>query len=152
MKESDQLATSFVTPYGLYCYVTMPFGLKNAGATYQRCMQQCFADQINPLDQPDQAERPKPTIAVYVDDIVVKTAQACDLIANLAATFTNLRRFNIKLNPKNVFLRFQRGSCLDTSCPNTASRPTPKKSWPSPTWALYATSRAYRGSPAVWPP
>ena len=39
MKESNQLATSFITPYGSYCYVTMPFGLKNAGATYQRCMQ-----------------------------------------------------------------------------------------------------------------
>jgi hypothetical protein len=34
MKESDQLATSFVTPYSTYCYVTMPFGLKNAGSTY----------------------------------------------------------------------------------------------------------------------
>ena len=75
MKEFDQLATSFITPYGLYCYVTMPFGLKNAGATYQRCMQQCFADQIDPPDQPDQAERPKPTIAVYVGDIVVKIAR-----------------------------------------------------------------------------
>ena len=32
MKDSDQLATSFITPYGSYCYVTMPFGLKNAGA------------------------------------------------------------------------------------------------------------------------
>ena len=96
MKESDQLATSFITPYGSYCYVTMPFGLKNAGATYQRCMQQCFTDQIDPLDQPDQTERPKPTIAVYVDDIVVKTTQACDLIVNLAATFMNLRRFNIE--------------------------------------------------------
>ena len=39
MKESDQLTTSFITPYGLYCYVTLLFGLKNAGATYQRCMQ-----------------------------------------------------------------------------------------------------------------
>jgi len=38
MKESDQLATSFITPFGIFCYVTMPFGLKNAGATYQRCM------------------------------------------------------------------------------------------------------------------
>ena len=38
MKESDQLATSFITPYGSYCYVTMPFGLKNAGTTYQRCI------------------------------------------------------------------------------------------------------------------
>ena len=34
IKESDQLATSFITPYGSYCYVTMPFGLKNAGTTY----------------------------------------------------------------------------------------------------------------------
>ena len=39
MKESDQVMTSFITPYGSYCYITMPFGLKNAGATYQRCMQ-----------------------------------------------------------------------------------------------------------------
>jgi hypothetical protein len=38
MKESDQLVTSFITPFGMYCYVTMPFGLRNAGATYQRCM------------------------------------------------------------------------------------------------------------------
>ena len=45
MKESDQLATLFITSYGSYCYVTMPFGLKNTGATYQRCMQQCFTDQ-----------------------------------------------------------------------------------------------------------
>jgi hypothetical protein len=36
MKESDQLVTSFMTPFGMYCYVTMPFSLKNAGATYQR--------------------------------------------------------------------------------------------------------------------
>jgi hypothetical protein len=34
MKESDQLATSFITPFGMYCYVTMPFGLRNTGATY----------------------------------------------------------------------------------------------------------------------
>ena len=90
MKESDQLATSFITMYGSYCYVTKTFGLKNAGATYQRCMQQCFADQIDPLDQPDQAERPRPTIAVYADDIVVKTTRACDLIMNLTTTFANL--------------------------------------------------------------
>ena len=39
MKESDQIKTSFITPYGTFCYKTMPFGLKNAGATYQRTMQ-----------------------------------------------------------------------------------------------------------------
>jgi putative transposase len=35
MKESDQLTTSFITPFGMYCYVTMPFDLRNTGATYQ---------------------------------------------------------------------------------------------------------------------
>jgi hypothetical protein len=61
MKESDQLATSFITQFGMFCYVTMPFGLRNAGATYQRCMQHVFGDHIGR------------TIEAYVDDIVVKT-------------------------------------------------------------------------------
>jgi hypothetical protein len=46
MKESDQLATSFITLFGTYCYVTMPFGLKNMEATYQRCMLRVFGDLI----------------------------------------------------------------------------------------------------------
>jgi hypothetical protein len=46
MKESDQLTTSFITPFRMYCYVTMPLGLRNAGATYQRCMQHVFGDHI----------------------------------------------------------------------------------------------------------
>ena len=50
MKESDYLTTSFITLYVSYCYVAMPFGLKNTGTTYQWCMQQCFTDQINLLD------------------------------------------------------------------------------------------------------
>ena len=42
MKESNQLATSFITLFESFCYVAMPFGLKNAGATYQHCMLKCF--------------------------------------------------------------------------------------------------------------
>jgi hypothetical protein len=59
MKESDQLATSFITPFGMYCYVTMPFGLRNAGATYHRCMNHVFGEHIGR------------TVEAYVDDIVV---------------------------------------------------------------------------------
>ena len=59
MKESDQLATSFITPFGMYCYVTMPFGLRNAGATYQRCMLHVFGKHIGS------------TVEAYVDNIVV---------------------------------------------------------------------------------
>ena len=63
MKVSDQLATSFITLFGSFCYVTMPFRLKNAGAMYQRCMTKCFGDLIGR------------TIEAYVDDIVVKSKQ-----------------------------------------------------------------------------
>ena len=45
--KDDQIKTSFITPYGVYCYLTMAFGLRNAGATYQRCMQKCLHDQID---------------------------------------------------------------------------------------------------------
>ena len=47
MKESDQVTTSFITLYGSYYFLTMPFGLKNAGTTYQWCMQRCFTNQID---------------------------------------------------------------------------------------------------------
>jgi hypothetical protein len=75
MKQSDQLATSFITPFGMYCYVTMPFGLRNAGATYQRCMQHVFRDHIGR------------TVEAYVDDIVVNTWKADDLVSDLGIAF-----------------------------------------------------------------
>ena len=49
MKESDQLATSFITPFGMYCYVTMPYGLRNAGAAYQRCMLHVFGEHVGSM-------------------------------------------------------------------------------------------------------
>jgi hypothetical protein len=94
MKESDQLATSFITPFGMYCYVTMPFGLRNAGATYQRCMQHVFGEHIGP------------TVEAYVDDIVVKIKKANDLINALDVAFKCLRAKNIKLNPEKCVLAF----------------------------------------------
>jgi hypothetical protein len=75
MKESDQLVTSFITLFGMFCYVTMPFGLRNVGATYQRCMQHVFGDHIGR------------TVEAYVDDIVVKTRKAHDLVNDLRVAF-----------------------------------------------------------------
>ena len=61
LAEEDQDKTFFTTPWGTYCYVVMPFGLKNAGATYQRVMMAIFHDMIH-ID-----------MEVYVDDILVKS-------------------------------------------------------------------------------
>ena len=59
LNPADQIKTSFITPYGTYCYRTMPFGLRNACATYQRCMQKCLHDQIGK------------NVQVYVGDVVI---------------------------------------------------------------------------------
>jgi hypothetical protein len=47
LKEEDQIKTAFITPFRTYAYKTMSFGLKNAGTTYQRAIQMCFADQLH---------------------------------------------------------------------------------------------------------
>jgi hypothetical protein len=91
LKEEDQELTAFITPHGVFCYNVMTFGLKNAGATYQRCMQACLGEQIGR------------NIKVNIDDIVVKTKHAATLIGDLRETFDNLDRYKIELNPKKCF-------------------------------------------------
>jgi hypothetical protein len=100
MKESDQLATSLIMPFGMYCYVTMPFGLRNAGATYQRCMQHVFGDHIGW------------TVEAYVEDIVVKTKKADDLVDDLRITFGCLLANGVKLNPEKCVFGVPRGMLL----------------------------------------
>jgi hypothetical protein len=46
LKEEDQIKTSFITPFDVFCYTTMPFRLKSAGATYQRGIQRCLHSQM----------------------------------------------------------------------------------------------------------
>lgn len=96
----DQIKTAFITPHGAYCYVTMPFGLKNAGATYQRCMQRCLHDQIGK------------NVQVYIDDVVVKTMKSGTFLEDLRETFDNLRRYRLKLNPAKCTFGVPAGKLL----------------------------------------
>src|SRR3954462_14096523 len=100
MTKSDQLSTSFTTPYGTFCYVTMPFGLKNTGATYQRTMQHCLHDQSGR------------NVHAYVDDIAVMSKKSSDLISDLKETFDNLRKYNMMLNPKKCVFGVPAGKLL----------------------------------------
>jgi hypothetical protein len=115
MKESDQLVTSFITPFGMYCYVTMSFGLRNADATYQRCMQHVFGDHIGR------------TVEAYVDDIVVKTRKADDLVNDLYVAFDCLRANGVKLNPKKCVFRVPRGMLLGYIVSQWGIEPNPEK-------------------------
>ena len=87
MVEEDQEKTTFITSQGLYCYKVMPFGLKNAEATYQRLVNQMFSKQI---------ER---NVEVYVDDMLVKSKEEENHLDDLRETFNMLRQYNMKLNP-----------------------------------------------------
>jgi hypothetical protein len=121
MKESDQLVTSFITLFGMFCYVTMPFGLRNAGATYYRCMQHVFRDHIGR------------TVEAYVDDIVVKTRKADGLVNNLRVVFDCLRANGVKLNPEKCVFGGHAACYWGTSSPN------PRRSQPSARWARFET-------------
>ena len=65
----------------------MPFGLKNAGATYQRAMQRIFDDMLHK------------NVECYVDDLVVKSKKREDHIQDLRKVFQRLRRYQLKMNP-----------------------------------------------------
>lgn len=62
----DEEHTSFITDKGLYCYKAVPFGLKNAEATYQRLVNRIFINLIGK------------TMEVYVDDMLVKSRRSTD--------------------------------------------------------------------------
>ncbi|KAG9442418.1 hypothetical protein H6P81_018272 [Aristolochia fimbriata] len=87
MDPKDEELTAFRTLKGIFCYKVMPFGLKNADATYQRAMQNIFDDFLHKR------------VECYVDDLVVKTKQRSYHLLDLRAVFERLRRFQLKMNP-----------------------------------------------------
>ena len=78
----------------------MSMGLKNASATYQPTMQKCLQSQIGR------------NVHVYVDDIVIKTKERSTLMEDIAETFANLRRYQMKLNPTKCTFSVPAGRLL----------------------------------------
>ena len=80
--------TSFITPWGTYCYKVMPFGLKNAGATYQRVATNLLHDLIHK------------EVEVYVDDMIVKSKDREGHIPALRKFFERIWFYKLRLNPE----------------------------------------------------
>jgi hypothetical protein len=116
LKKDDQIKTSFIMPFNAYCYTTMLFGLKNAGATYQRAIQQCLVDEIK-----------DDLVEAYVDDVVVKTRKAHTLVDNLQHTFTALSKYQWKLNPKKCIFGVPSGILLGNVVSHDGIYPNPTK-------------------------
>ena len=86
MATEDQEKTTFISTDANYHYTVMPFGLKNARATYQQMMTRMFRDKIGH------------TVEVYIDDMVVKSKQEARHIEDLQGVFEVLRQHKLRLN------------------------------------------------------
>ena len=100
MVKEDQEKTAFIMSQGLYCYKVMPFGLKNAGVTYQRLVNKMFSKQIGR------------NMEVYVDDMLVKSKEESAHLDNLQEMFTTLRQYQMKLNPSKCAFGVASGKFL----------------------------------------
>ena len=88
MAMSDKHCTTFMTSSRNYYYNVMPFGLKNAGATYQRMMNRVFCDEIGDM------------LEVYMDDKIIKSRANNDHVAHLKKVFAQARQSRMRFNPE----------------------------------------------------
>ncbi|XP_052312616.1 uncharacterized protein LOC112328848 [Populus trichocarpa] len=100
MAPEDKTKTTFVTLWGTFCYKVMPFGLKNAGATYQRAMVTLFHDMMHK------------EIEVYVDDMIAKSKRGEDHVEVLRKLFERLRKYELRLNPAKCSFGVKSGKLL----------------------------------------
>jgi hypothetical protein len=100
LAKEDEEKTAFITPFGAFCYTSMSFGLKNAGATYQRAIQTCLADRWGKR------------VEAYVDDVVIKTENSENFIEDLQLVFNSPRRYRWKLDPEKCVFGVPAGKLL----------------------------------------
>ncbi|GKC00054.1 reverse transcriptase domain-containing protein, partial [Tanacetum coccineum] len=115
MAEEDEEKTAFHTPHGVYCYTKMSFGLKNAGATYQRLVDKAFKKQVGQ------------NLEVYVDDLVIKSHTEAKLLRDIEETFRTLRKINMKLNLKKCTFGAVEGMFLGYMIAPEGIKPYPEK-------------------------
>nr|GEW25907.1 reverse transcriptase domain-containing protein [Tanacetum cinerariifolium] len=97
MATEDEDKIAFITIQGIFCYTKMPFGIRNAGATYQRLVDKAFHKQIGR------------NLEVYVDDLVIKSRTEDEIVRDVEETFKTPREINMKLNPKKCAFGVKEG-------------------------------------------
>ena len=100
MGREDMEKTSFITPWGTYCYKVMPFGLKNACATYQHDVTTLLHDLIHK------------EVEVYVDDMIVKSKDREEHIPAFQKFFERIQFYKLQLNPKKCTFGVTSGKLL----------------------------------------
>jgi hypothetical protein len=111
----DKEKISFITPFGIFCYTKMAFGLKNGRDTYQKCVHTVLEWQI------------EQNVKAYIDDIVVKSEKCEDLLDDFKGTFDKIRKFKMMLNPKKCVFDVSSGKLLGYMVSSWGIDTNPKK-------------------------
>jgi hypothetical protein len=100
LKRTNKYKTAFITHWGTFAYERMPFGLSNAGATFQRDMQIAFDDMIDKI------------IHIYLDYLTLYSKNRSDHFGHLRKVLMQCRKFGISFNPSKSIFRITKGKLL----------------------------------------
>jgi len=129
MHPRDESKTAFMTETSNYCYKVMPFGLKNAGATYQRLMDKVLAPLLGR------------NVYAYVDDMVVASKDRMQHVADLEELFVTISKYRVKLNPEKCVFGVEAGKFLGSAAIIAMRSPTSVKEVQQLTGRMAALSR-----------
>jgi hypothetical protein len=115
MRREDEAKTGFTTPFGIFCFVRMQEGLRNAGSSFNRMMKLILGSQLGR------------NASAYVDDIIIMSKREKDHIADLTETFNNMRRNGLKLNPEKCIFGIQKGQLLGCMVSKRGIQAKPQK-------------------------
>jgi hypothetical protein len=101
MKEEDKASTSLITPFGMYCFIRMPEGLKNVDSTFSRLTKKVLKNKVGR------------NVFTYVDGIIMASKSKEDHLSDLAETFANMREARLRLNPEKCIFGVSQGKILD---------------------------------------
>jgi hypothetical protein len=138
MSRQDEENTVFIIVNGLLCYVSMPYGLKNALPIFVCAMHKTFSDLIRDL------------VEVYVDDIVIRVKSRASVLDNLALVFDRSHLTHTKLNSDKCVFRVTAGKLLHFLVSYRGLRPTQRRSRQSKQCGLLPASRTCISSQDAW--
>jgi hypothetical protein len=115
MRREDEAKTRFTTPFGIFCFIRMPEGLRNAGSTFNRMMELILGSQLGR------------NASAYVDDIVIMSEKEKDHIADLTETFDNMRQNDLKLNLEKCIFGIRKGQLLGRMVSKRGIQENPQK-------------------------
>lgn len=130
--ENDRAKTAFTTPFGLYEYLRMPFGLCNAPATFQRLMQTTMSDLVFQI------------VLIYLDDLLVFSPTFQDHLVRLETVLKRLRETGLRVKMEKCHFLQSEVRFLGHQVSAQGVRTDPDKISAVKTWPIPSTVKELR--------